>query len=142
LRVVLDTNAVLELLHFSDTRAGRLRAAIESGRVLCLADAAGIAEIERVAAYPEFRLDAPARRRLLAAYLAFADTGEADASPPGDALPRCRDADDQKFLDLAARRRADALITRDAQLLRLARRRPRPPFAILTPGDAADAFGL
>ena len=62
------------------------------------------------------------------------------ALPP---LPHCRDADDQKFLELAARCRADVLVTRDRQLLRLARHRLRPPpFAILTAEDAVRAFAL
>ena len=48
-------------------------------------------------------------------------------------LPRCRDRDDQKFLILAARCHADLLITRDKQVLRLARHRHLPPpFAIVS----------
>ena len=47
----------------------------------------------------------------------------------GAALPPCVDADDQKFLELAARSAADCLVTGDRELLKLAR---RVPFAILT----------
>jgi hypothetical protein len=45
----------------------------------------------------------------------------APAMPPGRAL-RCTDRDDQKFIDLAISSRAEALVTRDKALLRLARR--------------------
>ncbi len=52
-------------------------------------------------------------------------------------LPRCRDTDDQKFLELAARCKAEMLVTRDKQLLRLARHRHKPPpFAIVTAEEA------
>ncbi len=52
-------------------------------------------------------------------------------------LPRCRDTDDQKFLILAARCRADLLLTRDKLLLRLNRHRHiAPPCPILTAEDA------
>ena len=52
-----------------------------------------------------------------------------DETRAGD-LPRCRDPDDQPFLELARDAGAMALLTRDAQLLRLAR---RCVFAIATP---------
>ena len=49
-------------------------------------------------------------------------------------LPKCRDTDDQKFMEVAARCRADLLVTRDKELLRLARSRARPaPFGIVVP---------
>ena len=45
-------------------------------------------------------------------------------------LPACRDPDDQKFLALAAACGARVLLTKDLELLRLAR---RVPFAIVPP---------
>ena len=49
-------------------------------------------------------------------------------------LPKCRDTDDQKFLEAAAAARADVLITKDQALLELSRRRTGPPpFRIVTP---------
>ncbi|HEX7972278.1 MAG TPA: PIN domain-containing protein, partial [Thiobacillus sp.] len=50
-------------------------------------------------------------------------------------MPRCRDADDQKFLELAAACSAEALVSKDRALLDLRRR--RVPFAILSPLEAA-----
>ena len=58
-------------------------------------------------------------------------------------LPRCRDADDQKFLVLAALCGADLLVTRDKLLLKLARHRHRPPpFGIVTAATACRLLGL
>lgn len=50
------------------------------------------------------------------------------------ALPRCRDPDDQKFLELARDGAADFLVTKDKALLKL-RRISRDPggFRIVTP---------
>ena len=53
-------------------------------------------------------------------------------------MPRCRDPDDQKFLEAAAAARADALITKDEALLELARRKTKLPFRILTPQGFAE----
>jgi len=46
--------------------------------------------------------------------------------------PRCRDPDDQMFLDLALAARADVLVTGDGDLLALADKFPIP---IVTPAE-------
>ena len=138
LRAVLDTNVVLDLFHFIDPRTLSLKHAIEAGWLRCYGDEACLDELQRVLTYPEFGLMTDAQNRLLAAYrglLTIIDDNAADDAGSFD-LPRCRDVDDQKFLTLAARSNADLLITRDKELLRLARRRVRrPSFAIVTPDD-------
>jgi len=140
MHAVLDTNIVIDLLHFADPRARTLREAIDRGKLTCFTDQPCLAELERVAAYPQFALDDDAREALLANYRHFVGVCEADG-PEDYALPRCRDADDQKFLILAARCRADLLVTRDRQLLRLARQRnPAPPYAILDAETAGALF--
>jgi len=54
-------------------------------------------------------------------------------------LPRCKDPDDQKFLELAARTGANLLVSKDKALLRLARK-PGLPFRIATPANAVAAL--
>jgi putative PIN family toxin of toxin-antitoxin system len=131
-RVVLDTNIVMDMLHFSDRHAHPLLTAIQNGAIQCFSDAECITELERVTGYPEFGLDQPARDGLMEKYGTFITL----CNPHGTEdylLPRCRDADDQKFLILAARCQAALLITRDKLLLKLAHHRHKPPpFAILT----------
>jgi putative PIN family toxin of toxin-antitoxin system len=143
MRLVLDTNIVIDLLHFADRRAQPLQAAINGGQALCFTDTPCLDELRRVTGYPEFGLDPAARDSLLRAYRRFVTV--CDASADEDyALPQCRDKDDQKFLLLAARCRADVLVTRDKLLLELARQRhPTPPCAILTAAAAGAllAFG-
>ena len=132
MRLVLDTNIVMDMLHFSDRHTRPLHSLIVAGRLQCFSDSECLAELERVTGYPEFNLDADARKALIDAYRQFVSVCDA-AGEENYPLPRCRDADDQKFLILAARCAADLLITRDKLLLRLSHhRRLPPPFNILT----------
>jgi len=138
MRLVLDTNVVMDLLHFADPRLQPLAAALTGGRVQLFTDGDCLAELERVAAYAKFALPADAQAALLETYRNSVTRCDADG-PEDFVLPRCRDGDDQKFLVLAARCRAELLVTRDKMLLRLAgHRRTPPPFAIVT-GVAACA---
>lgn len=132
MRFVLDTNIVMDMLHFADRRAQPLRAAIDAGQVQCFTDAPCLAELERVTGYPEFGLDSAARQRLMETYRQFVIVCEASGEEDYG-LPRCRDADDQKFLILGARCGAAVLVTRDKLLLKLAHHRHKPPpYAIVT----------
>jgi uncharacterized protein len=142
MRLVLDTNIVMDMLHFADRRTLPLYKLIDNGRFQCFTDSRCLAELERVTAYPEFKLDADARFRLMESYRQMVGvceaTGEEDYG-----LPQCRDKDDQKFLILAARCAADLLITRDKLLLRLAGHRHKPPpFGIVTAETINTLLGL
>ncbi|MDD5249203.1 MAG: PIN domain-containing protein, partial [Rhodocyclaceae bacterium] len=97
-RVVLDTNVLVSLWVFTDSRYAPLRHALEAGRWQAITNAACLGEFERVLDYPQFALAlAPAgRRAALAAYGALARVVAAPAAAAP--LPRCKDPDDQKFL--------------------------------------------
>jgi uncharacterized protein len=125
-RLVLDTNACLDLFVFNDRVGGPLRALLVEGRARAVTDAGCRGEWQRVLRYPHLGFDAD---RIAAAESAFdALVVEWPESAPAahalatTMLPRCKDADDQKFLELAARCGARVLVTRDASLLRLSRR--------------------
>jgi putative PIN family toxin of toxin-antitoxin system len=132
-RLVLDTNVVLDLLHWQDPVALPILEALRSERAECLADTATLGELQRVLAYPGFALAPAAREAIYMAYDRLARRVETGAPQP---LPRCRDTDDQKFLELAARSGAELLVSKDKALLRL-RGRTRLPFAIVAPAAAA-----
>ena len=115
----------------------RLRNAVHLGRVEIAMNAACDAELERVLAYdlgkhsiaPEAQAAALAEARRLASRIEISLSA---AEKQG--LPRCKDADDQIFLELALAARADALVTKDRELLALLRHKGRPlPFKIVTP---------
>jgi putative PIN family toxin of toxin-antitoxin system len=132
-RVVLDTNVLVSLYVFADSRFAPLRARVESGQWQAVTNDACFAEFRRVLGYPLFVLNAEQQQEALAAYSAFVIChGESRLATL--ALPRCTDSDDQKFLELARDSAADWLVTADKALLRLARRdRLRGLFRILTP---------
>ena len=120
LRVVFDTNVALALEVFHDPRLALLRRGWDAGEIMALADEATLAEFERVLHYPEIGLD-PAAAAVIAHRYGGRCTVVPATAQPGAPLPRCRDRDDQKFLELAERGQAHWLLTRDKALLRLAR---------------------
>ena len=135
--VVLDTNIVMDMLHYRDSRTVPLREAMAGQRIQCFSDSSCLAELERVAAYAQFQLTEDEQWVLLRAYHSLVILCEPEDSSLATALPRCRDTDDQKVLELAARCRAEMLVTRDKELLRLARHRRLPaPFAIVNAEEA------
>jgi putative PIN family toxin of toxin-antitoxin system len=119
--VVLDTNVVLDLWIFQDPVVGPLANALASGEVTAWADEETLRELEYVLAYPTFALDEATRRSIATRYrnlVRVAPPRELD-SPPSP-LPRCRDRDDQKFLELAARVGASWLVSKDKRVLSMA----------------------
>jgi len=136
MRVVLDTNVLLDLFVFADARRQPILAALESGRWLALTNDRCLAEFRRVIARPGFGLDAATQETILARYSRLSHPVTAAAASPA-ALPRCRDAEDQKFLELARDGQAVWLVTADKALLRLARKqRLKGVFEIVTPDRA------
>lgn len=137
-RIVLDTNVCLDLLRFGDPRTGTLRAALEAGQVVAVTDEECRGEWLRVLAYPLLRLDAASRDALVAAFDALVRSLPPTMPRTETALPRCRDPDDQKFLQLAHASGARWLLSRDRHLLALASRCRREGwFEITTPEDWA-----
>jgi len=111
---------VLDLVVFRDPGVESLRAAIEAGRVVAVTSPACLEELRRVLAYPKFGLDDAKQEAAFGWMEAHAQS--VDQPPAQPLLPRCGDADDQKFLDLAWTAKASHLVTKDRALLRLARR--------------------
>lgn len=134
-RVVLDTNVAVALEVFADPQLAPLAAWWNAGAIVALVDGRTLAEFARVLRYPEMRLDETTASAIAAGYAARCTVLSPDSQSAIRAhapLPVCRDPDDQKFLELAARGNADWLITRDKALLRL---KKAVRFAIATPEE-------
>lgn len=134
-RIVFDTNVLLSLFVFADSRFAPLRGEVAAGRWTALTSAPCLAEFRRVLDYPLFDLTAERQEQAYADYLALVST--IDAVPQDAvALPKCKDRDDQKFLELARDGAAHWLVTADKALLKLRRgRRLEHLFRILTPDE-------
>jgi len=135
--LVLDTNAWLDLLVFRDDALAGLASAVHDGQVRIAIDARAVGELARVLRYDALALDEASAARHLATACSLA--GMIDV--PAMQLPRCRDPDDQTFLEIAVAARASALLTRDAELLRMAGRMMREfRLAIVPPSAWRDAL--
>ncbi len=134
MKLVLDTNVWLDLLVFRDAAVARLEEGMRSGAHQVFIDAACAAELERVLAYElgKWSIDAGKQAACLAECRRLAVLHESSTLEKTTLLPRCADADDQKFLELALAAGADCLVTKDLELLRLA---GKAPFRIVRPGE-------
>jgi uncharacterized protein len=119
--IVLDTNAVLDWLVFRETALDDLTSRLADARVRWLSCPAMRTELMRVLQRPCLVRYDPDSERTLAQYDQWASVC---VNPQTSGAPRlrCRDEDDQVFLDLALRERAGWLLTRDRDLLCLARK--------------------
>lgn len=138
--LVLDTNAWLDLLVFNDRALDGVIAGVEAGTLRIVIDVRASDELARVLRYGALALDEAAAYAHMAT-VAYLSTR---IDTPAMQLPRCRDPDDQMFLEIAVASGASALLTRDAELLRMAPRMSRDyAFAILEPArwQAARAGG-
>jgi uncharacterized protein len=118
--VVLDTNAVLDWLVFRDPAMAPVGRAIECGQLRWLCCKGMQAECEHVVRRAELQRWSPDSRMVCETWARHAH--EMPCPELGGGWPRCSDADDQVFIDLAIAQRAQWLITRDRALLTLARR--------------------
>ncbi|QQC65132.1 putative toxin-antitoxin system toxin component, PIN family [Paraburkholderia ginsengisoli] len=143
LRVVLDSNVWIDILVFDDPHTRPIAAALESGALAALIDARCLAELAYVLDYPQFAHRNVDKAAALAVVARLAQLVEPDA-PAEDArpLPKCKDRDDQKFLELAHAAQADWLVSKDRAVLKLAKRIARDfGFQIAQPAPFVAAVG-
>ncbi len=121
LPVVLDTNIVLDLLVFHDPATRALADALAAGALVWHATPAMREELQRVLAYPalQARLRKPGADDAVQVLARFDAMSRVHAEVVVG-VPRCRDPDDQKFIDLALCLQA-LLLSKDQQVLRLRR---------------------
>ena len=137
-RVVLDTNVCLDLFMFRDPRWQSLLDTLDRGEIQAFTRHDCRREFELVLAYDKMKLSTESQVAILAEFdervRLYAVSADAEAGAMASALPVCKDSDDQKFLELALACEADALITKDKALLKLARKTARNgQFRILAP---------
>lgn len=134
-RLVLDTNMLVSALLFQNGHLAWLRRSWQSRRISPLLCRATTDELLRVLTYPKFRLDQNEIMALLGDLLLYAETVDQPMPPPE--AHRCRDPDDQVFVDLLVATGADALVTGDSDLLAVAAQSDLP---ILTPAQLRETL--
>jgi putative PIN family toxin of toxin-antitoxin system len=130
-KLVLDTNVVIDWLVFDDEFLASFREQVESRSVQVITHTPALDELRRVLTYPILKLGVERQAAILeqyAALVSFFESDQAVALPLG--FPRCRDPDDDPFLRLAWQAGADALVSRDKAVLKLARRARKFGFQI------------
>jgi uncharacterized protein len=122
-RVVFDTNVLLSLFLFVDSRFAPVRKALDAGWLVALSRDDCLKEWRRVLGYDDFALSI---ERQTSAYADYANLAErcGPAAMDAYALPRCKDRDDQKFLEVARDGHAHFLVSADGAVLALRQRRP------------------
>jgi predicted nucleic acid-binding protein len=136
--VVLDTNVALALFAYADPSCSALAAALHEHRLQAVANTATRAEWLRVLWRESLPLEQAIRSRAAGLFDAvnIEATAEASATESQGVLPRCRDPDDQIFLELARGARCVVLFSRDRELLKLTRRTRRDHgFAVARPEE-------
>jgi predicted nucleic acid-binding protein len=133
LAVVLDTNAALALWLFRDARLVDLDAALRDGTLIWLSTQPMRDELTH-----EIRADRCLRHAIDAQAVRSTVTSVptrwcAPPPPTTQASLRCRDGDDQMFIDLALAEGARWLFTRDKALLKLRGRAQSLGLDILVP---------
>ena len=123
--LVLDTNIVLDTLVFRDTRTHALHAAVFDEPVmpdlLWLATAPMREELARVLAYPHIAVRLAYYGLAAAQVLSQFDTRARIVPVAPKAPATCKDADDQKFIDLAVSHGA-TLLSKDKAVLCMRKR--------------------
>ncbi|RFU43776.1 putative toxin-antitoxin system toxin component, PIN family [Paraburkholderia sp. DHOC27] len=145
LRVVLDSNVWIDILVFDDPHTRPILAALESGALAALIDARCLAELTYVLDYPQFARRAIDKTAVLATLTRLTQFVEIEPAATEEAkpLPKCKDRDDQKFLELAHAAHADWLVSKDRAVLKLARRVARDfGFQIAQPAPFVNACAL
>jgi putative PIN family toxin of toxin-antitoxin system len=119
--IVLDTNIVLDLFIFNDPRCADLRAALGNKTLQWTATQNMRDELERVLAYTHLQPRMAFYATTAAQVLAQFDAGVQIAEAAPRAFYVCKDADDQKFIDLAVQLRS-ALVSKDKAVLCMRKR--------------------
>lgn len=121
MKLVLDTNIVLDLFVFMDGAVAELAAAIARRQVTWLATDAMRQELAAVLGYEQIGSRMGAAQISCEQVLAAFDAHAVMVDAPAVARHKCRDPDDQKFVDLAVAHAA-TLLSKDAQVLALRRK--------------------
>ena len=118
--VIFDTNVLLDIFVFNDFRAIHIKAALVDRQLKALATPKTIEEFADVISRPLFSLGQSTQEQILSEWRNLATI------IPDETLSRapwqCQDPDDQVFLNLAYTSKPCLLLSKDNELLKLAKK--------------------
>lgn len=118
--VILDTNILLDILVFDDQRAHPLRAALTNRELDALATQDTLDELADVIGRPQFSLNQQQQAEILLQWQSWSrmiNQSDLQVAPW-----KCKDRDDQIFINLAFSFKPSTLISKDKLVLKLANR--------------------
>ena len=118
--IVFDTNVLLDIFVFNDFRALHIKQALIDQKIDALASRQTLEEFLDVISRPLFSLEQSAQERIFKEWQSLAHI--VDDNKILVAPWKCRDGDDQIFLNLAYTSKPCALISKDNEVLKLASR--------------------
>jgi putative PIN family toxin of toxin-antitoxin system len=118
--VILDTNILLDILVFDDQRAHPLRAALSNQELDALVTDETLDELIDVISRPQFSLDKQKQAEILLQWRMWSRLVK--QSDLQIAPWKCKDRDDQVFINLAFSYKPSTLISKDKLVLKLAKR--------------------
>jgi len=119
LTIIFDTNVLLDLFVFNDFRALHLKQALIDRKVMALATQSTLEEFADVIARPLFSLDETLQEQIRHQWQSLAQIRDDQSLIKSPWT--CQDPDDQVFLDLAFTAKPCVLMSKDNELLRLAK---------------------
>jgi len=118
--LILDTNILLDILVFDDQRAHPLRAALSNQELDALVTDDTLDELIDVISRPQFSLDKQKQAEILLQWRSWSRLVK--QSDLQVAPWKCKDRDDQVFINLAFSFKPSTLISKDKLVLKLAKR--------------------
>ena len=118
--VIFDTNVLLDIFVFNDFRAIHIKAALVDKQLKALATPKTIEEFADVISRPLFSLGQSTQEQILNEWRNLASIIQDETL--SNAPWQCQDPDDQVFLNLAYTSKPCLLLSKDNELLKLAKK--------------------
>jgi len=118
--VIFDTNVLLDIFVFNDFRAIHIKAALVDKQLKALATPKTIEEFADVISRPLFSLGQSTQEQILNEWRNLASIVQDETL--NSAPWQCQDSDDQVFLNLAYTSKPCLLLSKDNELLKLAKK--------------------
>lgn len=126
---VIDTNVWLDLYFWNNAASDVLKALIDAERISVCTSLECLEELADVLHRPQFKLTVEKQYELLKRVLSVCTL----VVQPTDVTVKCRDVDDQKFLNLAYALKANFLVTKDKLVLKAGKKLKKYGTLTVTP---------